>query len=138
MRWKFARVSFDTLKLYLANAPVRGCRALVGAVLDLVDRSVLGTDSSTLATTRNSRSRPTFVSNAEDLCIDSRVRHSERWLRQSIESVLAPTDTDWELCVAYDCSTASHVRRVLAEYAARDRRMRIPFRAENDGIELLP
>ena len=58
----------------------------------------------------------------------------EKWLRASIESVLAQTHPNWELCVADDGSTAPHVRSVLSEYAARDRRVRLVFRAVNGGI----
>lgn len=58
----------------------------------------------------------------------------ERWLRHCLDSVLAQIYENWELCIADDRSTASHVRPVLEEYAARDRRVKIVFREENGHI----
>jgi glycosyltransferase involved in cell wall biosynthesis len=36
---------------------------------------------------------------------------------------------NWELCAADDCSPAPHVRRVLEEYARKDKRIKTVFRA---------
>jgi cellulose synthase/poly-beta-1,6-N-acetylglucosamine synthase-like glycosyltransferase len=58
----------------------------------------------------------------------------ERWLRRAIESVQAQLYTDWQLCIADDASTAPHVRPVLEEYTARDRRITLVFRERNDHI----
>lgn len=58
----------------------------------------------------------------------------ERWLRRAIESVQEQVYPNWELCIADDASTAPHVQAVLGEYAARDTRIKIEFRAANGHI----
>ncbi|MGD9561783.1 MAG: glycosyltransferase [Pyrinomonadaceae bacterium] len=58
----------------------------------------------------------------------------EKWLRLCIESVRNQIYTKWELCIADDASTASHVRTVLDEYAAKDDRISVVFRGENGHI----
>ncbi len=58
----------------------------------------------------------------------------ERWLRRAIESVQEQIYPNWELCIADDASTAPHVRAVLSEYAARDKRIKVEFRATNGHI----
>lgn len=58
----------------------------------------------------------------------------EEWLRRAIESVMGQAYPLWELCIAYDASTAPRVRRVLDEYAARDVRIKSVFLARNAGI----
>lgn len=56
------------------------------------------------------------------------------WLRQAIESVERQIYPNWELCVADDRSTDAAVRRVLEDAVARDRRIRVTWRAENGHI----
>lgn len=58
----------------------------------------------------------------------------ERYLRRAIESVIDQAYPRWELCIADDASTASHVRAVLDEYAAADDRIRIVCRDRNGHI----
>ena len=58
----------------------------------------------------------------------------ERYLRKALASVVGQLYPNWELCVADDASTAPHVAAVLAEYAYKDRRLRIVSRPENGGI----
>ena len=58
----------------------------------------------------------------------------ERWLRRCLESVLSQLYPHWELCIADDASTEPHVREVLAEYAARDPRIRVVYQKENGHI----
>lgn len=58
----------------------------------------------------------------------------EKWLRLCINSVIAQIYSNWELCIADDCSTAEHVRPVLSEYAGKDERIKVVFRAENGHI----
>ena len=55
-------------------------------------------------------------------------------LRACLDSVLAQDYPHWELCIADDASPAPHVRRVLAEYAARDARIRVVLRERNGHI----
>jgi len=57
-----------------------------------------------------------------------------RLLREMVESVLAQTYPDWELCIADDASPSPHVRMILEEYAAVDARIRIAFRETNGHI----
>ena len=59
---------------------------------------------------------------------------SEDFLRQAIDSVRAQLYTNWELCIADDCSTFPHVAKVLAEYAALDDRIHVHSRATNGHI----
>lgn len=58
----------------------------------------------------------------------------ERFLREAIESVLRQRYPRLELCMADDHSRQGHVRRVLEQYANRDRRVKLIFRPENGGI----
>ncbi|WP_256749444.1 glycosyltransferase [Mesorhizobium sp. Mes31] len=58
----------------------------------------------------------------------------ERLLREAIESVRAQIYENWELCIADDCSTEPHVRRVLNEYAKRDPRIKVVLRDKNGHI----
>jgi GT2 family glycosyltransferase len=58
----------------------------------------------------------------------------EKLLREAVESVLVQIYPNWELCIADDASTASHVRPILEEFAARDPRIKVVFRAENGHI----
>ncbi|MES9833963.1 MAG: glycosyltransferase [Candidatus Thiodiazotropha sp. DIVDIV] len=58
----------------------------------------------------------------------------ESWLREAIDSVLAQTYDDWELCIADDASTKTHVRRVLKEYETRFKRIKVVYREKNGHI----
>lgn len=58
----------------------------------------------------------------------------ERYLRAMLDSVFDQLYPDWELCVSDDASTAPRIATVLAEYAARDTRIRVVSRATNGGI----
>lgn len=58
----------------------------------------------------------------------------ERWLRRCLNSVLKQTYPHWELCIADDASDRPHVRKVLAEFAARDSRIRYVVRPERGHI----
>jgi GT2 family glycosyltransferase len=58
----------------------------------------------------------------------------EKWLRLCIESVLNQLYENWELCIADDASPSPHIKKVLEEYAAKDGRIKVVFRAENGHI----
>lgn len=58
----------------------------------------------------------------------------EKWLRLCIESVTKQLYDHWELCIADDCSPAPHVKKVLDEYAAQDKRIKVVYRARNGHI----
>jgi GT2 family glycosyltransferase len=55
-------------------------------------------------------------------------------LRAAIESVRVQVYPHWELCIADDASTQSHVRKVLEEVAAGDSRIKIAWRPHNGHI----
>lgn len=57
-----------------------------------------------------------------------------QWLREALDSVRNQIYEHWQLCIADDLSTDPEVRRVLAEYAARDPRIRVTFRESNGHI----
>lgn len=58
----------------------------------------------------------------------------ERWLVRALESVRAQVYGRWELCVADDASTHSHVRPLLERYAKLDSRIKPVFRETNGHI----
>ncbi len=58
----------------------------------------------------------------------------EKWLRICIESVRRQIYENWELCIADDHSPSPHICKILEEFAAKDPRIKIVFRAENGHI----
>jgi len=56
--------------------------------------------------------------------------NGERYIRESIDSVLQQTFTDWELIIVDDCSTDS-TPKLVEEYAATDSRIQVIHNAEN-------
>ena len=58
----------------------------------------------------------------------------EIYLRACLDSVLTQSYPHWELCIADDCSPKPHVKRVLAEYEAKDDRVRVVYRKKNGHI----
>ena len=58
----------------------------------------------------------------------------EPYLRAAIESVCQQLYPHWELCICDDASNSPHVRRVLDEYGAAERRIKISYRSENGHI----
>ena len=58
----------------------------------------------------------------------------EKWLRRCLDSVGKQIYENWELCIADDCSPSPHIRKVLNEYAASDKRIKVAFRPENGHI----
>jgi GT2 family glycosyltransferase len=58
----------------------------------------------------------------------------EKWLRRCMDSVIAQSYQNWELCIANDASTYRHVKRVLDEYASKEPRIRVVHRAVNGHI----
>ena len=53
---------------------------------------------------------------------------------EAIASVVGQIYQNWELCIADDCSTKRHVRRVLKKWQRRDSRIKLVFRKENGHI----
>lgn len=56
-----------------------------------------------------------------------------KYLEAMIQSVIAQTYPNWELCLA-DASPAAHVRPILEKFAAADSRVKVQFLPENRGI----
>jgi glycosyltransferase involved in cell wall biosynthesis len=59
---------------------------------------------------------------------------AEGLLREAIDSVIAQCYADWELCIADDASSATHVRAQLKSYARADSRIKVVFRTATGGI----
>ncbi|MEW8521556.1 MAG: glycosyltransferase [Candidatus Thiodiazotropha endolucinida] len=58
----------------------------------------------------------------------------EYLLRAALDSVLAQSYENWELCIADDASTRPHIKRVLDEYMRRYKRIKVIYREENGHI----
>lgn len=56
------------------------------------------------------------------------------YLEACLDSVLAQSYPDWQLCIADDASTNPAVRIILERYQARDSRVQVVFRQENGHI----
>jgi len=55
-------------------------------------------------------------------------------LKHCLDSIIQQTYPFWELCICDDCSSQSHVRRILEEYRQLDPRVKLTFRRENGHI----
>jgi glycosyltransferase involved in cell wall biosynthesis len=51
-----------------------------------------------------------------------------------LDSVLAQTYDNWELCIADDASNLGHVKQIIEEYAKKDSRIKYVFRSKNGHI----
>ena len=58
------------------------------------------------------------------------VYNGEKYLKQSIESVIQQTYKDWELIIVNDCST-DNSRNIMQSYADTDSRIRIVDNGSN-------
>jgi glycosyltransferase involved in cell wall biosynthesis len=56
------------------------------------------------------------------------------YLTQAIESVIAQSYSNWELCIADDDSSDQQVRDLIVNYANIDNRIKYEFRTENGNI----
>lgn len=57
-----------------------------------------------------------------------------KYLEECIESVLAQSYTNWELCLADDCSTDPNIKKTLDKYQKLDKRIKVLYRKENGRI----
>lgn len=55
-------------------------------------------------------------------------------LTEFIESVLAQTYPNWELCIADDASSAQHIKATLERYITQDNRIKVVYRTSNGHI----
>ena len=63
------------------------------------------------------------------------VYNGEKYLKESIESVLEQTYERWELLILDDCST-DHTADISKEYVSRDSRIKY-FRNEKSFIKII-
>jgi glycosyltransferase involved in cell wall biosynthesis/SAM-dependent methyltransferase len=56
------------------------------------------------------------------------------WLCEAIESVRDQIYSNWELCIADDCSTDPKIQATLDRYAKLDSRIKVSYRSENGHI----
>ena len=56
------------------------------------------------------------------------------FFEQTLQSVLAQSYTQWELCIADDASTNPGVRDLIEEYVKRDPRIKVVYRRQNGHI----
>jgi glycosyltransferase involved in cell wall biosynthesis len=57
-----------------------------------------------------------------------------KYLKAAIESVLRQDYSNWELCIADDCSPGEKIGKLLRAYAMKDSRIKVAFRKENGHI----
>ena len=58
----------------------------------------------------------------------------EKYLKEMLDSVVAQTYTNWELCIADGSPAGESTERVLKRYAAKDKRIKYVILGENQGI----
>lgn len=56
------------------------------------------------------------------------------WLVLAIDSVLGQVYGNWELCIVDDASPKPHIKEILQDYVARDKRIRVTFLKDNQGM----
>ena len=52
----------------------------------------------------------------------------EVFFKEAIESVLNQVYSNWELCIADDCSTNENIKTIIQAYASKDERIKYVFR----------
>jgi glycosyltransferase involved in cell wall biosynthesis len=57
-----------------------------------------------------------------------------QWLEKAIESVMQQIYPYWELCIADDASTQTHIKPILQKYAALDTRIKVVYRDQSGNI----
>lgn len=56
------------------------------------------------------------------------------WLEKAINSVIDQIYKNWELCLVDDASTKEHIKKTIAGYQERDKRIKVKYLTENQGI----
>lgn len=59
--------------------------------------------------------------------------NSEKFIKETLDSVLAQTYQNWEMFVVDDCSTDGSVE-IIRSYAEKDARIRLVLREKNSGV----
>jgi GT2 family glycosyltransferase len=55
-------------------------------------------------------------------------------LTAAVQSVIDQSYSNWELCVADDCSSDPEIRKILDSFAAQDARIKVTYQSERGGI----
>ena len=55
-------------------------------------------------------------------------------LKAAVESVLNQSYSNWELCIADDCSSRPEIGGILNDFAIRDARIKVTFESQRGGI----
>lgn len=58
----------------------------------------------------------------------------QKWLDRAIETIQQQLYTNWELCIADDCSTEEYIKPYLKQLEAKDKRIKVCFREKNGNI----
>ncbi len=58
----------------------------------------------------------------------------EKWLEACVASLKAQCYTNWELCLADDCSSNGYIKTMLENYQKKDERIKVVFREKNGHI----
>lgn len=58
----------------------------------------------------------------------------EDYLKECIESVEKQYYMNWQLCIADDCSTMPHIKKILDEYQTHNSKIHVTYRSENGHI----
>ncbi|MFA6602429.1 MAG: glycosyltransferase [Candidatus Shapirobacteria bacterium] len=58
----------------------------------------------------------------------------QEFLVKCIESVQNQSYSNWELCIADDCSTLPQIHKILNDYSKKDKRIKVVFRPKNGHI----
>ena len=141
--WKLRNVVF-ALRKRLGLSPVG---ALPAFALDPTDRSIIAAGGAYGQWLQQNGVRTSDLARMRDLAEILPLRptisivmatYDSRpdYLRAALDSVLAQAYPDWELCVADDASKDPGVVAILAEYAARDPRIRYVVRGSRGHISL--
>jgi glycosyltransferase involved in cell wall biosynthesis len=59
-----------------------------------------------------------------------------KWLTAFIESVIGQAYPNWELCIADDNSSSTHIKPILQKFALKDKRIKLVFRESNGHISI--
>lgn len=60
----------------------------------------------------------------------------EKWLKSAIESVLSQSYSNWELCIADDCSTDKRTIELLRQYEQKHDAIKVSYREINQNVSV--
>jgi glycosyltransferase involved in cell wall biosynthesis/ubiquinone/menaquinone biosynthesis C-methylase UbiE len=83
---------------------------------------------------RMEKEAKTFKNNPKISIITPVWNIEEKWLTKAIDSVQNQVYNNWELCITDGGSTKPHIKRILDNYAQKDKRIKVNFLEENRGI----